>query len=43
MSERRTVRVTLTDVAFGLAGDAEQNLASKLSDYPSGFIARFQQ
>jgi hypothetical protein len=36
------VRVTLTDVAFGLAGDAEQNLASK-SDYPSGFIARFQR
>lgn len=42
MSESRNVRVTLTDVAFGLAGDAEQDLASK-SDYPSGFIARFQQ
>jgi hypothetical protein len=42
MSERRTLRVTLTDVAFGLAGDAEQTLVSK-SDYPSGFIARFQR
>jgi hypothetical protein len=29
MSESRTIRVTLTDVAFGLAGDAEQEIASK--------------
>jgi hypothetical protein len=42
MSERRTVRVTLTDVAFGLAGDADQELASK-SEFPSGFVARLQQ
>jgi hypothetical protein len=42
MSERRTVRVTLTDIAFGLAGDAEQDLASK-SSYPAGFVAKLQQ
>lgn len=28
-SQSRTIRVTLTDVAFGLAGDAGQDLASK--------------
>lgn len=41
MSETRIVRVTLTDVAFGLAGEAKQELASK-SAYPSGFYARLQ-
>jgi len=41
MSESRTVRVTLTDIAFGLAGDARQELASK-STFPSGFVAKAQ-
>jgi len=34
LSEERTIKVTLTDVAFGLAGDGEQDLASR--DAPSG-------
>jgi hypothetical protein len=42
LSETRTVRVTLNDVAFGLAGDADQELAAK-SDYPSGFLAKMRQ
>jgi hypothetical protein len=40
VSQTRTIRVTLTDVAFGLAGDAKQDLASKGPAYPSGFTAR---
>src|SRR5690606_33758012 len=43
MSESRTIRVTLTDVAFGLAGDANQDLASKPAPYPSGFLARLDR
>jgi hypothetical protein len=33
LSETRTIHVELTDVAFGLAGDSEQDLASKPSPY----------
>jgi hypothetical protein len=43
MSESRAIRVTLTDVAFGLAGDADQELASKPAPYPSGFMARLER
>lgn len=43
MSETRTIRVTLTDVAFGLAGDADQEIASKPAPYLPGFVARLQQ
>lgn len=31
LSEERSIKVTLTDVAFGFAGDGEQDLASKVS------------
>ncbi|HEV7691167.1 MAG TPA: hypothetical protein VGO52_10105 [Hyphomonadaceae bacterium] len=40
VAQTRTIRVTLTDVAFGLAGDAKQELASKGPVYPAGFTAR---
>ncbi len=33
LSEERSVKVELTDIAFGLAGDSEQDLASKPSPY----------
>lgn len=33
LSEERSVQVTLTDIAFGYAGDARQDLASKGSPY----------
>lgn len=36
MSETRTVKVTLTDIAFGLAGDAQQDLASRPAPYTPG-------
>jgi hypothetical protein len=36
MSETRHVEVTLTDIAFGFAGDSEQDLASKPSPYTPG-------
>jgi hypothetical protein len=42
MSESRTIRVTLTDVAFGLAGDAEQEIASRAAPYPTGFTAQLR-
>ena len=42
MSEVRTVRVTLTDVAFGLAGDANQQLASKPASYLPGPTANLR-
>src|SRR5689334_1339052 len=40
VAQIRTIRVTLTDVAFGLAGDAKQDLASKGPVYPAGFTAK---
>ena len=33
MSETRSIHVELTDIAFGLAGDSEQDLSSKPSPY----------
>jgi len=44
MSEERTIKVTLTDVAFGLAGDGEQELTSRPMPYnvPAGLMARIQ-
>jgi hypothetical protein len=39
LAEARSVRVTLTDVAFGLAGDANQQLASKPAPYSPGLTA----
>lgn len=33
ISEERTIRVQLTDIAFGLAGDGEQDLASREQPY----------
>lgn len=36
MSEERSIKVTLTDIAFGLAGDAEQELASNPATYAPG-------
>jgi hypothetical protein len=36
MSEERSVKVMLTDIAFGLAGDAEQELGSQPSPYTPG-------
>ena len=44
MSEERTVKVTLTDIAFGLAGDGEQELSTRPTPYnvPPGLVARIQ-
>jgi hypothetical protein len=42
MSEARSVRVTLTDVAFGLAGDANQQLVSKPATYTPGLTANLR-
>jgi hypothetical protein len=42
MSESRVIRVTLTDVAFGLAGDAEQEIASKSTPPITGFTAQLR-
>lgn len=42
VSQTRSVRVTLTDVAFGLAGDANQQLASKPADYTPGLTANLR-
>lgn len=39
LSEERSVKVTLTDIAFGLAGDGKQDLASKSADYVPGLTA----
>jgi hypothetical protein len=36
LSEERTVKVILTDIAFGLAGDGNQTLASKPTPYAPG-------
>jgi hypothetical protein len=37
--EERSVKVTLTDIAFGLAGDARQDLASRPAPYAPGATA----
>ena len=42
MSETRTVHVELTDIAFGFAGDAKQDLASKASPYAPALTANLQ-
>ncbi len=42
MSESRVIRVTLNDVAFGLAGDAEQEIASKSTPAITGFTAQLR-
>jgi hypothetical protein len=42
MSQTRRVRVTLTDVAFGLAGDANQQLESKPTPYAPGPTANLR-
>jgi hypothetical protein len=42
MSESRTIRVTLTDVAFGLAGDAKQEIASRPAPYLPGLTANLR-
>lgn len=44
MSEERTIKVQLTDVAFGLAGDGEQELSTRPQPYniPAGLMARIQ-
>jgi hypothetical protein len=33
ISEERTIKVQLTDIAFGLAGDGEQDLVSREQPY----------
>ena len=42
LDETRSVRVTLTDVAFGLAGDAHQELESKAPPTPPGPTANLR-
>lgn len=42
MSEERTIRVTLTDIAFGLAGDGKNDLASHSSAYTPGPTANLR-
>jgi hypothetical protein len=42
VSEARSIRVTLTDVAFGLAGDANQQLVSKPATYTPGLTANLR-
>jgi hypothetical protein len=42
LSEERSVQVTLTDVAFGLAGDSRQEVASGPSPYLPGLTAKLQ-
>ena len=42
MSEERTIKVQLTDIAFGLAGDGEQDLASKSARLRAGTHRRVQ-
>jgi hypothetical protein len=42
LAETRSVRVTLTDVAFGLAGDANQQLTSKPATYSPGLTANLR-
>jgi hypothetical protein len=42
MSESRVIRVTLNDVAFGLAGDADQEIASKSGPAITGFTAQLR-
>lgn len=41
--EERTFKVQLNDIAFGLAGDAKQELASRNGPEISGLVARYQQ
>jgi hypothetical protein len=36
LSEERTIKVELTDIAFGLAGDGKQDLASHPAEYATG-------
>jgi hypothetical protein len=42
MNQTRSLNVTLTDIAFGMAGSAEQDLASKASPYLGGLTAKLQ-
>jgi hypothetical protein len=42
IEEKRRIRVTLNDVAFGLAGDADQNLESKPAPYFAGLSAQLR-
>lgn len=42
MSETRSIHVELTDIAFGLAGDSEQDLSSKPSPYAPGLTANLR-
>jgi hypothetical protein len=42
IAESRTVKVQLTDVAFGLAGDSQQQLASKEAPYAPGATAQLR-
>jgi len=39
LSEERSVKVELTDIAFGLAGSGQQDLASKPASYAPGLTA----
>ena len=39
LSEERSVKVVLTDIAFGLAGDGKQDLASKTATSAPGLTA----
>ncbi len=42
MSETRTIHVELTDIAFGFAGDSQQDLSSKPSPYSPGPTANLR-
>jgi len=42
VSESRTVKVELTDIAFGLAGDSQQEVASKAAPYAPGATAQLR-
>jgi hypothetical protein len=43
LSEERRIEVTLTDIAFGFAGDSRQSLTSKASPYLPGLTAKLEQ
>ncbi len=42
MAQTRSIKVTLTDVAFGLAGDAHQQLESKPAPFSPGLTANLR-
>jgi hypothetical protein len=42
LTEERSVKVVLTDIAFGLAGDGEQDLASKAATSAPGLTANLR-